>query len=72
VGCSQAIVALWLSRSGAGTESGSGKGSAMGLGAGSGGAGPFGGRGPATPGQAPGIRVRFVEEQPQSRRGDRR
>ena len=72
VGCSQAIVALWLSRSGAGAQMGSGKGSAMGLGAGSGGAGPFGGRGPAAPGQAPGIRVRFVEEQPQSRRGDRR
>lgn len=30
------------------------------------------GRPGTVPGQAPGIRVRFVEEQPQSRRGDRR
>ena len=36
------------------------------------GPGPFSGRPPSAPGVAPGIRVRFVEEQPQSRRGDRR
>lgn len=34
--------------------------------------GPFSGRPSGTPGPVPGIRVRFVEEQPQSRRGDRR
>jgi hypothetical protein len=55
VGCTQAIAALFLSRSGSNT-----------------GSGPFSGRPPSTPGVAPGIRVRFVEEQPQSRRGDRR
>jgi hypothetical protein len=55
VGCTQAIVALFLSRSGSNT-----------------GPGPFSGRPPSAPGVAPGIRVRFVEEQPQSRRGDRR
>ena len=55
VGCTQAIAALFLSRSGSNT-----------------GPGPFSGRPPSAPGVAPGIRVRFVEEQPQSRRGDRR
>ena len=55
VGCTQAIAALFLSRSGSNT-----------------GSGPFSGRPPSAPGVAPGIRVRFVEEQPQSRRGDRR
>jgi hypothetical protein len=55
VGCTQAIAALFLSRSGLNT-----------------GPGPFSGRPPSAPGVAPGIRVRFVEEQPQSRRGDRR
>ena len=55
VGCSQAIAALFLVRSG--TSPGSG---------------PFSGRPPTTAVPAPGIRVRFVEEQPQSRRGDRR
>ena len=55
VGCTQAIVALFLSRSGSNT-----------------GSGPFSGRPPSAPGVAPGFRVRFVEEQPQSRRGDRR
>ena len=55
VGCTQAIAALFLSRSGSNTASG-----------------PFSGRPPSAPGVAPGIRVRFVEEQPQSRRGDRR
>lgn len=55
VGCTQAIAALFLARSGT-----------------SQGPGPFSGRPPAAAGQAPGIRVRFVEEQPQSRRGDRR
>lgn len=55
VGCTQAIAALFLARSGT-----------------SQGPGPFSGRPPTAAGQAPGIRVRFVEEQPQSRRGDRR
>lgn len=55
VGCSQAIAALFLVRSG--TSPGSG---------------PFSGRPLTTAVPAPGIRVRFVEEQPQSRRGDRR
>jgi len=55
VGCTQAIAALFLSRSGSNT-----------------GPGPFSARPPSAPGVAPGIRVRFVEEQPQSRRGDRR
>ena len=55
VGCSQAIAALFLARSG--TSQGSG---------------PFSGRPLTAAVPAPGIRVRFVEEQPQSRRGDRR
>ena len=55
VGCTQAIAALFLARSG--THQGPG---------------PFSGRPPTAAGPAPGIRVRFVEEQPQSRRGDRR
>jgi hypothetical protein len=55
VGCTQAIAALFLARSGT-----------------SQGPGPFSGRPPTAAGPAPGIRVRFVEEQPQSRRGDRR
>lgn len=55
VGCTQAIAALFLSRSGSNT-----------------GSGPFSGRPSSPPGVAPGIRVRFVEEQPQSRRGGRR
>ena len=55
VGCSQAIAALFLARSG--TSQGSG---------------PFSGRPLTAAVPAPGIRVRFVEEQAQSRRGDRR
>ena len=57
VGCSQALAALFLSRAGS---------SSPGT--------PFPGRPHRTgaSGPAPGIRVRFVEEQPQSRRGDRR
>ena len=55
VGSSQAIVALFLARSG--TSQGSG---------------PFSGRPLTAAVPAPGIRVRFVEEQPQSRRGDHR
>ena len=55
VGCSQALAALFLARSGHRSSGG-----------------PFTGRPSTGPGTAPGIRVRFVEEQPQSRRGDRR
>lgn len=55
VGCTQAIAALFISRSGQRPASG-----------------PLAGRPPAGSAPAPGIRVRFVEEQPQSRRGDRR
>ena len=57
VGCSQALAALFLSRAGQSTSSA-----------------PFSGRpaGTGSLGPAPGIRVRFVEEQPQTRRGDRR
>lgn len=55
VGCSQALAALFLARSGQRPSGG-----------------PFTGRPSTGSGTAPGIRVRFVEEQPQSRRGDRR
>ncbi len=55
VGCTQAIAALFLSRSGERPSNG-----------------PLTGRPGTPPGQSPGIRVRFVEEKPQSRRGDRR
>ncbi|MCE2827419.1 MAG: hypothetical protein LW626_10075 [Verrucomicrobium sp.] len=54
-GCSQALVALFLTRS-----------------PGSSAARPFAPRSPSATGPAPGIRVRFVEEQIPGRRGDRR
>jgi hypothetical protein len=54
-GCSQALVALFLTRPGGASA-----------------ASPFAPRSPLAPGPAPGIRVRFVEEQIPGRRGDRR
>lgn len=54
-GCSQALVALFLTRSSGGSA-----------------ARPFAPRSPSATGPAPGIRVRFVEEQIPGRRGDRR
>jgi len=54
-GCSQALVALFLTRPGGASA-----------------ARPFAPRSSLAPGPAPGIRVRFVEEQISGRRGDRR